>query len=204
MAEACAEPRRELTGIFPGSWIDANFYIWIGHADDQRAWSQLAEARAGARRAASGVGADRLAACPRRNPDCRRQRLVLVVRRRPFVRARFGVRRPVSAAPAERLRPAGTADSRGAVRQQHLVGAASARRRRPASSPQPWTARRPATSSGWAPALSSLVPIRGPCTEARRKVAPSRGSMCGFDRECLYIRVDSDGPMTGCWPKGMR
>ena len=35
----------ELAGIFPGSWIDANFYIWIGHADDQRAWSQLAEAR---------------------------------------------------------------------------------------------------------------------------------------------------------------
>ena len=34
------------TGIFPGSWIDANFYIWIGHADDRRAWSQLAEARA--------------------------------------------------------------------------------------------------------------------------------------------------------------
>src|SRR6185436_3733535 len=24
---------------------DANFYIWIGHPDDQRAWSQLAEAR---------------------------------------------------------------------------------------------------------------------------------------------------------------
>jgi hypothetical protein len=34
-----------MTGIFPGSWIDANFYIWIGHQDDQRAWSQLAEAR---------------------------------------------------------------------------------------------------------------------------------------------------------------
>ena len=45
MAEACAAPRRELPGIFPGSWIDANFYIWIGHADDQRAWSQLADAR---------------------------------------------------------------------------------------------------------------------------------------------------------------
>src|SRR5258708_11940274 len=45
MAEACASPSRELTSIFPGSWIDANFYIWIGHADDQRAWSQLAEAR---------------------------------------------------------------------------------------------------------------------------------------------------------------
>jgi alpha-amylase/alpha-mannosidase (GH57 family) len=45
MAEACRTPARTLSGIFPGSWIDANFYIWIGHADDQKAWSQLAEAR---------------------------------------------------------------------------------------------------------------------------------------------------------------
>jgi hypothetical protein len=45
MSEACAGATRELTGIFPGSWIDANFYIWIGHPDDQRAWSQLADAR---------------------------------------------------------------------------------------------------------------------------------------------------------------
>jgi hypothetical protein len=45
MSAACAAPRRELAGIFPGSWIDGNFYIWIGHPDDQRAWSQLAEAR---------------------------------------------------------------------------------------------------------------------------------------------------------------
>ena len=46
MAEACEGATRQLPGIFPGSWIDANFYIWIGHPDDQRAWSQLAEARA--------------------------------------------------------------------------------------------------------------------------------------------------------------
>ena len=45
VAEATADARLELPGIFPGSWIDANFYIWIGHADDQRAWSQLADAR---------------------------------------------------------------------------------------------------------------------------------------------------------------
>jgi alpha-amylase/alpha-mannosidase (GH57 family) len=44
-AEACAAPKAELATIFPGSWIDGNFYIWIGHADDQRAWGQLADAR---------------------------------------------------------------------------------------------------------------------------------------------------------------
>jgi alpha-amylase/alpha-mannosidase (GH57 family) len=49
MAEACAgtgDAPGALETIFPGSWIDANFYIWIGHEDDQRAWDQLADARA--------------------------------------------------------------------------------------------------------------------------------------------------------------
>ena len=46
MAQACVKTTRELRSIFPGSWIDGNFYIWIGHPDDQKAWSQLADARA--------------------------------------------------------------------------------------------------------------------------------------------------------------
>jgi hypothetical protein len=46
MREAARPAAATLDGIFPGSWIDANFYIWIGHRDDQLAWSQLAEARA--------------------------------------------------------------------------------------------------------------------------------------------------------------
>jgi hypothetical protein len=46
VAEAAADARQELPGIFPGSWIDANFYIWIGHQDDHRAWSQLVDAHA--------------------------------------------------------------------------------------------------------------------------------------------------------------
>ena len=45
MTEACAAPSRTLTSIHPGSWINGDFYIWIGHPDDHRAWSQLAEAR---------------------------------------------------------------------------------------------------------------------------------------------------------------
>src|SRR4249919_2483871 len=60
MAEGCAGAARELAGIFPGSWIDANFYIWIGHDDDRKGWSQLADARTaldGATRAQSVDGA---------------------------------------------------------------------------------------------------------------------------------------------------
>jgi alpha-amylase/alpha-mannosidase (GH57 family) len=34
-----------ITTIFPGSWINANFDIWIGHAEDVRAWELLGDAR---------------------------------------------------------------------------------------------------------------------------------------------------------------
>ena len=35
-----------LPSIFPGSWINGDFYIWIGHRDDHRAWDQVSAARA--------------------------------------------------------------------------------------------------------------------------------------------------------------
>jgi alpha-amylase/alpha-mannosidase (GH57 family) len=54
MSEACAGAREPLPSIFPGSWINGDFYIWIGHADDHRAWSQLVDARRALDRA-SGV-----------------------------------------------------------------------------------------------------------------------------------------------------
>ena len=47
MAEACAAPASDADGIFPGSWINANFYIWIGHA---RRPAGLEPAGRGARR----------------------------------------------------------------------------------------------------------------------------------------------------------
>jgi hypothetical protein len=34
-----------LDHIFPGSWIDANFDVWIGAEEDNRAWTQLLRAR---------------------------------------------------------------------------------------------------------------------------------------------------------------
>jgi len=69
MAEGCADPAHELDGIFPGSWIDGNFYIWIGHDDDRKGWSQLAEARTvlDAATATSAVDSKALAEAPRRS-----------------------------------------------------------------------------------------------------------------------------------------
>jgi alpha-amylase/alpha-mannosidase (GH57 family) len=45
MAEACADASERLPSIFPGSWINGDFYIWVGHPDDHRAWGQLVDAR---------------------------------------------------------------------------------------------------------------------------------------------------------------
>jgi alpha-amylase/alpha-mannosidase (GH57 family) len=35
----------KLTKLTPGSWINANFNIWIGHAEDNLAWDELYKAR---------------------------------------------------------------------------------------------------------------------------------------------------------------
>lgn len=32
------EVKNELSSLFPGSWIGANFNIWIGHTEDHKAW----------------------------------------------------------------------------------------------------------------------------------------------------------------------
>jgi alpha-amylase/alpha-mannosidase (GH57 family) len=68
MAEACqsdasggkAGTTASLPSLFPGSWIHADFYIWMGHADDRRAWAQLQAAReAFDRHSAQAPAADR-------------------------------------------------------------------------------------------------------------------------------------------------
>ncbi|MGA9185096.1 MAG: glycoside hydrolase family 57 protein [Candidatus Acidiferrales bacterium] len=35
----------KLQGIFPASWINANFDVWMGHSEDVRAWELLRDAR---------------------------------------------------------------------------------------------------------------------------------------------------------------
>jgi alpha-amylase/alpha-mannosidase (GH57 family) len=43
-AQALQDPPR-LQGIFPASWINANFDVWIGHEEDVQAWNLLRDAR---------------------------------------------------------------------------------------------------------------------------------------------------------------
>src|SRR3954447_3385736 len=39
------QPPERLDRIFPGSWINANFDVWIGAEEDNKAWAQLLRAR---------------------------------------------------------------------------------------------------------------------------------------------------------------
>lgn len=39
------EVKNELTSLFPGSWIGANFNIWMGHAEDHKAWQIVKKLR---------------------------------------------------------------------------------------------------------------------------------------------------------------
>ena len=78
MADACAGARETLPSIFPGSWINADFYIWIGHADDHRAWSQLVDAHRALDGAATTASAFDLARAREEMFIAGRQRLVLV------------------------------------------------------------------------------------------------------------------------------
>jgi alpha-amylase/alpha-mannosidase (GH57 family) len=42
--ERCKQPQR-LSSLVPGSWINANFNVWIGAPEDNRAWDYLYHAR---------------------------------------------------------------------------------------------------------------------------------------------------------------
>lgn len=45
VGEAVTGHVEPLPRLFAGSWIHSDFGIWIGHADDRKAWAQLAEVR---------------------------------------------------------------------------------------------------------------------------------------------------------------
>jgi alpha-amylase/alpha-mannosidase (GH57 family) len=64
MTEAIAAVKDppQLNGIFPASWINTNFDVWIGDAEDVRSWELLRDARDAYERAASRAAASRPAA----------------------------------------------------------------------------------------------------------------------------------------------
>jgi alpha-amylase/alpha-mannosidase (GH57 family) len=58
-AIAAAKDTPSVNGIFPASWINANFDVWIGHDEDVAAWELLWDARQAYARAAEARKQDR-------------------------------------------------------------------------------------------------------------------------------------------------
>lgn len=56
-AEASARPVGTISRIFTGGWINADFAIWIGDAEDRAAWALLAETRDAVAQAGDPPGA---------------------------------------------------------------------------------------------------------------------------------------------------
>ncbi len=92
-----------LKSLVPGSWIHANFNVWIGAPEDNRAWDYLYHARNFYAQAAPAGRRGAAATGLRGNPDCRRQRLELVVRARAPLRQRSRIRRTLPQASFEYL-----------------------------------------------------------------------------------------------------
>jgi hypothetical protein len=162
MSEAVAAGApQELPRVFAGSWIHSDFSVWIGPRDDRRAWDLLGTARdAPERRREGGQGCPpALGTRARGLPRRLRQRLVLVVRRRPLVRERLRVRSPVPPAPARGLRGPRPARARGPLGDDH-------------HHPPPRGTAEPARGRG----------------HARRSTARSRRRTSGKRRDCTGCR----------------
>ena len=55
-------PRARISRIHSGSWIDANFRIWIGHPEDNAAWTLLGAARGALEQTEMTVGLEQIEA----------------------------------------------------------------------------------------------------------------------------------------------
>jgi alpha-amylase/alpha-mannosidase (GH57 family) len=56
---AARPPRQRIARIHSGSWIESSFRIWIGHPEDNRAWTLLGQARTALERARAEIAPDR-------------------------------------------------------------------------------------------------------------------------------------------------
>ncbi len=187
MSEACAEPAAELARHL-SRVVDRRELLhldWPSRTTSGPGASWPTRARRSISRATGDAGA--AGAGARGGPDRRRQRLVLVVRRRPFVGPRPGVRRPVPAASAERLPAAAPSRFRTSCSS---ATSRPARRRRSRSQPTAFIAadhrRRgdAATSNGSAPASCEV-------TDDRRGDAPERPGGEPRHRRAVRLRPDA-------------
>ena len=113
-SQAADGPVLELARLKAGSWINANFDIWIGDREDQRAWELLKGARDAYTAAQAGPRPGTRRGHRRAAAHRPGQRLVLVVRPGELHSRYRGVRQPVPAEPDRDLSGPAAAGSRTA------------------------------------------------------------------------------------------
>ena len=195
MSEAAAAPARSLAVAFPGL-VDQRRLLHLGGPSRRPPRVAAAGGRAaGASSAAEAARPGRRATRAWRGAaHRRRQRLVLVVRRRPLVRPRPRVRRPLPAASAQRLPGAWAGRARRPPRHQHHDRCAAGRRCRLRSARAVRRIDgRPTTSRGWAAAVEVPLGSGGGTMHrvagAARSATPARAATAK-----LYLRLDGARP----------
>ena len=191
LARVDAQP---LQRIFPGSWINANFDVWIGAEEDNRAWELLLRARQAYDVAADGVSEEQRAMAweelmiaegsdwcwwygPEHHSDNRPEFDQL------YRSHLTNVFRCLNLSPPEELaRPI----LKIAVAAQHQL---------PSAPIQPIIDGRVSSFFEWLGAGSYRVDNRSGAMHGKRFLV--RELMYGSDRQNLYLRVDFEQPVPG-------
>ena len=190
-------PPEPLDHIFPGSWINANFDVWIGAEEDNQAWAQLLRARETLRRGHHGV---------RRSSGGWRieelliaegQRLVLVVRPGARLRQPHRVRPALSQPSGERVPVPGPDSARGAVAADSAGGGAGSARRAVRRDPAGHRRRSDIVlRMDWAPAAIGWTSGPGPCTG--RSSWCKKCSSAATERTCSCAWTSTLGTKMSC------
>ena len=199
MAEACAGARHGAGRHLP-RLLDRRQLLHLDRPRRRPDGLEPAGGRAGGARRGDGRAVGRCRGAgrsARRDPDRRRQRLVLVVRRRPFVGPRPRVRRPVPASPAERLPAAAMCRCPDELFVSNISTAAAPPVPDRADGPDCADPRRRGDQLlrvAWRRRCSRSARSPARCTRPTAGRRRSTLIQFGFDGDRLYVRVDVGRP----------
>ena len=199
----CATPtERIVTRIHSGSWIEASYRIWIGHAEDRQAWAALGRARDGGRRG----GARRAGRPP--SGSSGRAGTSTPPRRRTGSGGTATTSRPSSAPSSTRCSAGTSCAPRSCSAPSRRPRRSSPSSARPRAPREARAAREPAafaraahrrpgdrrTSSGPGRASTAPASTAARCTAARRRSASSTTASIWSTSTCGSIRPSRRRP----------
>ncbi|MBM3498620.1 MAG: glycoside hydrolase [Armatimonadetes bacterium] len=177
-----------LDNVFPGSWIDHSYRTWIGGAEHRRAWTLLGQAREALKRAGDGEPAERAGEYLLRVEGSDWFWWYSEYHHDEYEAVFDALYRANLAATYAALglpEPAELAEPISAATSGWLI-------RSPAGYMQPTINGRVTDYFEWQPA--GLLRTSALASAMHRSAHIVREVYFGFDREALYLRVDTVGP----------